>query len=219
MQHAALECRISQSGSVLGSGGWCLEENPDEIEIQWNEASFKIPYGHVPASERIVKELIKLIESESIQSLNDFGAGVGQYEDAILREMPNFNYSAYDGAGNIGEYTNGFVDFFDLTVPLALPKADWVISLEVGEHIPSKYEGMFFRNLHRHNRKGIILSWGVLNQNGRSHVNNHGNEYLVSTMESLGYEQDLDLQAKFRNSEGNYKWFENSLMVFRRLAE
>ena len=39
-------------------------------------------------------------------------------------------------------------------------ESDWVLSLEVGEHVPSRYEDMYLRNLHAHNCKGIILSWG-----------------------------------------------------------
>lgn len=57
------------------------------------------------------------------------------------------------------EYTQGFVEYFDLSMPLELPKADWVLSLEVGEHVPSNYEqAMLIRNLHHHNRKGVSLS-------------------------------------------------------------
>jgi hypothetical protein len=43
-----------------------------------------------------------------------------------------------------------------LTLPLALPITDWVLSLEVGEHVPSASEGMLIRNIHRHNCKGVI---------------------------------------------------------------
>jgi tryptophanyl-tRNA synthetase len=63
------------------------------------------------------------------------------------------------GAGNIEEFTNGFLKFFDLTIPLSLPRKDWVFSLEVGEHIPHQFEGMVLRNFHAHNCKGIVMSW------------------------------------------------------------
>ena len=98
------------------------------------------------------------------------------------------------------EYTQGFVEYFDLSMPLELPKADWVLSLEVGEHVPSNYEqAMLIRNLHHHNRKGVILSWSVIGQGGHSHVNNHSNDYIISLFNKLGYVEDLELKAKFRN--------------------
>lgn len=90
-----------------------------------------------------------------------------------------------------------------------------MLSLEVGEHISNRYEGMFIRNLHRHNCQGIILSWGVLGQQGHHHVNNHKNEYIEEIFRNLGYTRELDWEAKFRNPDGNYDWFK-SVMVFRR---
>ena len=109
------------------------------------------------------------------------------------------------------------MEYCDLTQPLDLPVADWVISFEVGEHVPSKFEGMVIRNLHRHNRKGIILSWACPGQNGRRHINNHSNEYIIRVFESLGYYYDGSLANWFRNGTNSFWWFEKSLMVFRRL--
>ena len=147
--------------------------------------------------------------------MNDFGAGVGQYKGALLKECPNFDYRAYDGAGNVEEYTKGMVKYFDLTLPLALPKADFVMSLEVGEHVSSKNEGMLIRNMHHHNCKGVILSWGVLGQDGHGHTNNHANEYIIGIFEKLDYVHDVATQQKFRDADV-YSWFKNSIMVFRR---
>ena len=43
------------------------------------------------------------------------------------------------------EFCYRFLQWFDLTKPQALPKADWVMSLEVGEHVPHALESMVFR--------------------------------------------------------------------------
>jgi hypothetical protein len=101
-----------------------------------------------------------------------------------------------------------------LTIPLALPIADWVLSLEVGEHVPSMSEGMLIQNLHLHNCKGIIVSWGVLNQGGHSHINNHSNDYIIVIFESLGYTYDAIATAKFVNPASNFFWFVRLVMVF-----
>ena len=60
-------------------------------------------------------------------------------------------YSAYDGAGNVERVSGGFTSFVDLTVPVSLPRADWVLVLEVGEHVPSALEEVLVRNVHAHN--------------------------------------------------------------------
>jgi hypothetical protein len=185
-------------------------------QIVYNGKSFNIPKYHVKASSVVVEELASIIENENVTSISDFGAGVGQYKYEILKRFPDLDYRAYDGAGNVEKYTHGFLNYFDLTMPLSLPKADWVMSLEVGEHIPAKYEGMMIRNLDRHNCKGVILSWGVLGQDGHGHVNNHSNEYIIQVFRELGYSYDVSTTTKFRASKGSYAWLTKSMMVFRR---
>ena len=201
---------------VLDSGGWCLTPGTAGSSIVYNDLNIVLPSIHVVAPMRMVTELMKLIEDERVTSVHDFGAGVGQYKAEILQQRPNFEWNSYDGAGNVYEYTKGFVNYFDLTLPLELPKADWVVSLEVGEHVPNEFEGMLIRNLHHHNCKGVILSWGVLGQGGHSHINNHSNDFIISIFNGLGYVEDLDMKARLRNPDGNYGWFVGSSMVFRR---
>lgn len=130
---------------VLKHGGWCLTPGNTD-SITWNKYTFMIPQHHVSASGRIASELVTSIEQENITSINDFGVGVGQFKHPILSKLPDAEWSSYDGAENTEEYTQGFVHFADLTLPLELPKADWVVSLEVGEHVPGKYEGMVIHN-------------------------------------------------------------------------
>ena len=157
-----------------------------------------------------------VFEKEHVTSISDYGAGVGQYAVEFKKAMPELIYFGYDGAGDVEAHTSGLLRWFDLTQPLNNPVTDWVMSLEVGEHIPSKYEGMFVRNLHRHNCRGIILSWGIIGQGGTNHINNHSNEYVSAIFEELGYKRDSDLEALLRRKENSYPWFVQSVMAFRR---
>eukprot|EP00985_Skeletonema_marinoi_P004395 scaffold1921_cov140-Skeletonema_marinoi.AAC.3 len=206
-------------GRGLETGGWCLgnlASSPRNLNLQ-DGRRIKMPREqHVAASQNIVEVLVGLFTTENVTSVSDYGAGVGQYGAELKTRMPRLVYYGYDGAGDVEAYTSGFLRWFDLTQPLNNPVTDWVLSLEVGEHIPSKYEGMFIRNLHRHNCKGIILSWGILGQTGHNHINNHSNDYLNAVFVELGYMRDSELETLLRRKEGNYRWFEKSVMVFRR---
>ena len=42
---------------------------------------------------------------------------------------------------------------------LQLGAADWVLCLEVAEHIPRAFEERLLANLDSHNRRGIVMSW------------------------------------------------------------
>ena len=136
-RHAVAKTLCASGAEYTGTGGWCLDGTRAKEYVNFESVQVPIPANHVPASEGIVKVLGELMTEKNITCLNDFGAGVGQYKGALLKKYPNFDYRAYDGAGNIEEYTKGMVKYFDLTLPLALPKADFVLSLEVGEHVHS----------------------------------------------------------------------------------
>jgi hypothetical protein len=53
-------------------------------------------------------------------------------------------YDAFDGAPYCEETSRGRVRFMDLTIPqFGIRQYDWIISLEVAEHIPKKYEAVY----------------------------------------------------------------------------
>ena len=67
------------------------------------------------------------------------------------KRIRGFIDRGYDGAGDAPILTQSFLEFSDLSIPLNLPVTNWVMSFEVGGHIPSHLEGMMIRNLHAHN--------------------------------------------------------------------
>ena len=210
----------SAGQKTMSNGGWCLgqlKRTDGYKSLQLPDGrNIPIPKHHALPSERVGVTLEKFIKAENILSISDFGAGVGQYGVYLKSRIPDLVYYGYDGAGDIESYTSGFVKFSDFTKPLDLYVTEWVISLEVGEHIPSKFEGMYVRNLHRHNCRGVILSWAVLNQGGLSHINLHSNEYITNIFGKLGYERDTHLEEGLREPELNHPWFVRSALAFRR---
>ena len=196
---------------------------------------------HFEPDARVIAALEEVMSQEALadRTLNDFGAGVGQYGHTLLSRQhqpmqrgssnsgdgsssaggggssscggdnsgENTTCSAdglvvrsYDGAGNVAEWTDGFVKFFDLRSPLlALPRAQWVLSLEVGEHVAAQHEGAVLRNLAAHACRGIILSWGVLGQHGQGHVNNHRPRYIADRLAALGFDENPILTHRIRN--------------------
>lgn len=213
------------STSVTDTGGWCLHTHPREhVSLPNNQSYFMPKVIHVAADGLVLEQLHLLLKRPDgkYDSLNDFGAGVGQFGHALLALDPKHRYHAYDGAGDVQRYTNNFVSFFDFSIPLSLPRADWLMCLEVGEHIPHEMEKHMIRNLHAHNKKGLIISWGILGQYGHHHINNHSKEYLVKLFNELGYDLDEGLTASFsvaaKGKEYNpyHPWFRKSLLVLRR---
>ena len=67
---------------------------------------------HVRAATGITDVIYDLIQKEDIKSFNDFGAGIGQYKADLTARVPNLVWNSYDGAGNVEEYTKGFVKIY-----------------------------------------------------------------------------------------------------------
>ena len=204
-------------------GGWCLKHNkPGQVELPNNE-SYSLPYPHIAAEQGLVDLLLsdELSRSTRVDQrlrINDFGAGVGQYGHALLSRDPRFRWRGFDGAGNVEAFTSGFVEWFDLTMPLSLPKSDWVLCLEVGEHVPNAFEAMVVRNLHAHNLRGLVLSWAVPNQTGTAHINNHRNGYIRRIFTGLGYVHNDRLATTLRHRAAwpHSLWLKHTIMVFER---
>ena len=149
-------------------------------------------------------------------SVFELGAGKGCYTSALRRA--GIPVRAYDGAPGIAELTGGLVHTADLTsdVTLQLGKksADWVLCLEVGEHIPQKHEDVLLHNVLDTARKGVIISWS--NGGGNGHVNRRPNEYVIEEVERRGFEHVPALSKKLRAAVSNIDWFRRTIMVFRR---
>jgi tryptophanyl-tRNA synthetase len=119
---------------------------------------------------------------------------------------------------NTPELTNNLGKVLDLSIPKKFDEPfDWVMSLEVGEHLPQKFEDIFINNLHNNNKYGIILSWAVKGQCGHGHCNEQNNDYIKSKICKLGYLNDIITETKLREDSTLF-WFKNTIMVFRKLA-
>lgn len=182
--HSLLASHLCTPGVELptDTGAWCLSAG--------NETAFGFPLASQHyLDDGIAASLLTMVHNQSVL---DVGAGSGQYGRYFEHHRTSTHYTAIDGALNVEAFTDGFVQWADLVLPYHRPggPADWVVSLEVGEHIPARYEAAYFANLHRNNRCGVVLSWAVPGQSGRGHVNCRDNGYVAGEMRKLGYVLD-----------------------------
>jgi hypothetical protein len=230
------ECAASRK-QTLTTGGWCLGQmvrdrlfgREQHLPLpNWaSGGTYRLPGSHVEADELIVDGLTSLLRLRSSHPLSvlDLGAGVGQYGYALCSRFPRVRWRGFDGAGDVEAYTDGQVRFADLTHVVDVRRADWVLSLEVGEHVQREHELVLLRNLHAHACRGILLSWACYG--GHQHVNKRPNAHLIDAFERLGYRYDAAtshemrrpaLRAKLEANYSNrvYGWFARSVMVFWR---
>jgi hypothetical protein len=157
--------------------------------------------------------LVTFFKNEGATSIVDFGCGMGNYVRTFRDN--GLNATGFDGNPNTPELTNNTCSVLDLSVPLQFEPFDWIISLEVGEHLPAEFEDIFIQNLHNNNKRGIILSWAIKGQGGHGHFNEQDNDYIKSKIWGLGYVNDIESENNMRNMS-SLPWFKDTIMVFRR---
>ena len=125
-------------------------------------------------------------------------------------------YDSYDGAPFSEEATGGRVRYLDLVIPqLWLPRYDWVVCLEVVEHIPSEFESIVLDNVVRPATVGVVLSWAVPDQPGAMHVNPRPFEYVEEVMRRRGLTVDGIATEQLRNGS-DLAWFKRNIAVYRK---
>lgn len=145
-----------------------------------------------------------------------FGDGPGRYKQLLTDSGKLKIYDAYDGAPYCDKTSEGRVMFLDLTLPqYGLPVYDWVISLEVAEHIPTKFEHIYIDNIVRHAREGVVLSWARPGQGGYSHINNRDLDYVKRIMAEQGFLYDETDSQRLKNAS-SVDWLQNNINAFRR---
>lgn len=193
------------------TGAWCLKDWPVP---RWfgKRTKHRLAKHHFPADEGVGYELLALFGNTDVL---DLGAGVGQYGVYFQDERRRGSYVAFDGAFNVDVYTEGFVHHADLTKPLRY-SADWVLSLEVGEHIPQKHESQYLDNVANNARVGVVLSWAWPGQPGHGHVNTKTGKEVMALMAERGFDYDEEWTLRLRWAVKTLKYLKGTLLVFRR---
>lgn len=197
--------------AVTETGSWLWTSD-------FKDGGYKIDLG-------LARGILDIIDKDSPSpSLYDFGAGKGLYTCYLKFSSEAIVASAFDGAPNAEELTSGNVLHLDLTTDIYMKPVEWVISLEVGEHIPQRFEDIFVNNIARHAKAGIIISWDQPEGGGETgacgghgHVNCRSEAYIIAKFYSRGFAVSVDLSARLRLAVNKYRWYSDNLLLFRRI--
>ena len=215
-------CQVTFGRKVCMRGG-VEEACPDKADIDRRDGAVPTASGawrlqaanYTYFMDRgLVSALAKHFAGGSVLEL---GAGKGCYSAALRRTGLMTGVRAIDGAPGVAEMTGGLVHTADLTAELQLGAADWVLCLEVAEHIPRAHEEAFVQNLHAHNRRGIVLSWSN-NEGGNGHVNLRTVEWVAARFGALGYDHDAAATKALRDAVKDIAWLRDTILVLRRRA-
>ena len=172
------------------------------------------PDRHIVSSE-LCDEIISIMRAKDLKNAVDLGCGNGLYVRQI--RSAGFKCDGFDGNPLTEEMTEGLASVLDLSNTIFIGKYDLVVSLEVGEHIPSMYEDIFLNNLTKTADKYIVLSWAIEGQRGTGHVNCRNNDWVIDQMKKREFRltddfyrlRDAVVGRKFRH-------FKNTILTFEK---
>ncbi len=152
------------------------------------------------------------------KSFIDVGCGDGRY-CAIFKAYGWEDVVGLDGTEDIkslGIYDR--ITKCDLTKPIYTEtKAELVLCLEVGEHIPKEHEQVFLNNLCFFVEDELILSWAIPGQYSASgHVNCQPQEYVIKEIEKRGFKY-CSTKSEYLKDCASFKWFKENLMIFKKV--
>nr|XP_045598255.1 uncharacterized protein LOC123758114 isoform X1 [Procambarus clarkii] len=225
---------LCQANQVLPSGGFCLHNNKLVVggNHMWSGqlcAGLEQLFGNTTVADlgaglghygrcflRRSEGILNHPNKVEIENINKDYTNLMKHAGLSGTPQVINSWNGWDGAANIDEFTNGRIASADLSSPATLGGPfDWVMSLEVGEHIPESGEKNFLDNLVKHACVGVVLSWAVPGQGGHSHVNCRSNDYVRKEMAARGLESDKLAEVKLRKNVDQLTYFMNTLMVFR----
>jgi len=232
----------SGSHTNINNSCYCeskLSRRKYDVEGGWKYDKDVIQNNHVAFDDGFGDEIVKYIQENTpnkkgkVATVVDIGAGVGQLGAWLLKNNVNtIDWQGYDGGSNVNDfcgqtvrlYSGGEIQvpkvcFLDASKPVYekdLPGApfDWVLSIEVGEHVPEEGQNNFLDNLVRLSSHGIIISWALPGQGGHLHVNEKPNLDIVKLMEERGLRFEYTESMEMRQEVKNLAWLRNTVMVF-----
>merc|ERR1712032_559863 len=90
-------------------------------------------------------------------SVADLGSGTGEYA-RWLNDTGLVDAFSYDGSADIELLTKKKVTHLNLVTTIRRPpKHNWVLLIEICEHIPAELHPIFFQNVNSFAEDGIIL--------------------------------------------------------------
>ena len=145
-------------------------------------------------------------------TVGDFGAGRGWYS-AYLNKVEGLVAAPYDYGARPGTAVRPF----DISRPLngTVPVFDAVLCLEVGEHVPARFEDVIFDNIATHAHDAVVLSWAAPGQPGLGHVNTLPEARVVAQMAARGWARDERASARLR-AAASFPHFRAHVLAFSR---
>ena len=183
----------------------------------WSLDEARVLHVHSPG---LAQWLVNNLEKDI--SVVDLGCGKGDYVKALV-DAGFRDPFGYEGTPDIQTISDVpyHIEQRDITIlfPDHFVFKGNVLCLEVLEHIAPADEAKVLANIKTICTGTLVLSWAVEGQNGHGHINCRNADYVVPTIEALGFSFDFVQTMTARQaavSNNGPAFFGDTLYVFKR---
>jgi SAM-dependent methyltransferase len=184
-------------------------------EKKYNDGFYDSQYrGSYQSAQVILPYIQQWVDPKSVL---DVGCGVGTWLKVWKDDL-----HVSDILGIDGDYVNrqllqipaeNFVSN-DLKEAFSINrKFDLVMSLEVGEHLPTNTSGMFVENLCRHGNI-VVFSAALPKQQGTYHINEQFPEFWAKLFMERGYVAVDILRDQIWNNDNVEWWYRQNIIIY-----
>lgn len=171
-----------------------------------------LSHGGHKHDDGLVKAILEVYEPP--ESMADLGCGDGWY----CKQFKDYGWPVvygYEGCQEVKEFS-----VYDdiMIIDLSLRRYvdiyyDFVLCIEVGEHIPKEKEQIFLDNVREFTSKNLIISWALLGQGGRFHVNERPQEYISEQLLKRGFIEHKEI-TKYLREKAQLKWLKRTVASY-----
>lgn len=169
--------------------------------------------GSMRSAHQIIPILQKLVQPGSVL---DVGCGTGSWL-SVFKELGTEEVFGIDGdyvdVDMLHIPQQNFMSY-DLTSSLNLHKQfDLVISLEVGEHLPSSHAKAFVQSLVRHSSL-VLFSAAIPYQGGKNHINEQWPDYWARLFMDEGYVAIDCIRKRIWDDPQVQWWYAQNMILY-----
>eukprot|EP00445_Apocalathium_hangoei_P088228 CAMPEP_0204210928 /NCGR_PEP_ID=MMETSP0361-20130328/74274_1 /ASSEMBLY_ACC=CAM_ASM_000343 /TAXON_ID=268821 /ORGANISM="Scrippsiella Hangoei, Strain SHTV-5" /LENGTH=568 /DNA_ID=CAMNT_0051175129 /DNA_START=59 /DNA_END=1762 /DNA_ORIENTATION=- len=198
---AASPPRQQRERELVGDPGDMWTAVSSAGEMPSTDLTYRAIFDSQLVDEGLLPALASTVFSVG-DAIGDFGASLGGYSK-FFNLTGLLQAFAFDGAEGVVAASGGAVQRLALDKPFSLWRTfDWVLCLEVLEHIPAKFERAALENLRRHAAKGAVISWAPLYTTYLDplHVNGKDDAEAREALRAVGFERDEAATALLRGA-------------------
>ena len=220
-ERGASESAPASAGLLLMGGG--TQAVRKQSDGTWNiHADVAWPGIYGRADSGVGRAIQCIVGSGSIV---DLGAGAGSYGAFLDECTPGARprWRGYEGNADVESFTRRgppgaftrHLNFCNTSSATELPApADWVMSIEVAEHLPPSCIPTFLGLINSTARHGVVLSWSS-DHRGRGHISPKYFAGVVRAMARLGFTLDM-YATMWARVHAFVPWLRNGLGVYVR---